>query len=278
MLDKFYTNHKVAERCVGWLGESVPITERTRFIEPSAGDGDFLRCLPSQRTRAIDLMPTGAGIERADFFAWKAPKSWDRRHTITIGNPPFGNRGRLAVDFFNKAAADSNTVAFIVPMNFRKYFIHKQLNDDFRLVSQHGLPFGSFHLPSGKPYNVNTEFQVWTRNETRRRDLRLRTPPKTWHPDFRLYQYNNTREAEKVFKNRFDFAVPCQGYQDYTRRVKNADKCERNVQWMLIAAKDSCVRKRLWNFDFGDLAHRIATVTPGFRKNDLVTAYVGGSV
>lgn len=273
-LDKFYTNHDIAAACYKLVNESVDTNDQTRFIEPSAGSGDFLAQVDRRRTRAIDIMPTAPGIEKADFLTWNGPpRCWRRQHTIIIGNPPFGKRGDMAVRFFNRACSFGDTIGFIVPVIFRKHFIHKQLNAGYKLIAQMNIPRNSYHLPNGKPYAINTDFQVWTGNQTQLPDIRHYTPPPTTHQDFTIYQYNNTEAALKVFDNEFDFAVPCQGYQDYSRREKDAEKCERNKQWMLFQSTSKPVYNRLFKFDYHKLAMTVATMTPGFRKGDVFTAY-----
>ena len=156
-------------------------------------------------------------------------------NSIVIGNPPFGKRGKLAVEFVNKALTIADTVAFIVPVIFRKYFIHKQINPSARLIKCIGLEPCSFRTFSKADYCVNTEFQVWTARQSGHKDKRLFEPPPTKHEDFKLYQYNNTEQALKVFDSDFDFAVPCPGLSglhekgDGCRQVRKAqamDACE----------------------------------------------------
>ena len=88
-----------------------------------------------------------------------------------------------------------------------------------------------------------------------------------------MWQYNNTEQARKVFDNPFDFAVPRQGYENYTRRETRRQDCELKKQWILFKSdKGTTVQKRLWNMDFETLSHN-NTITPGFGKADVVSAY-----
>ena len=74
----------------------------------------------------IDIEPRRDEFVGTDFLKWTyRPFFHKRSDTVVIGNPPFGTRGDLAVQFFNKAAKVADTIAFIVPVIFRKYFIHK---------------------------------------------------------------------------------------------------------------------------------------------------------
>ena len=273
MLDQYYTKPEAARACWETLLGALPVrADRARFIEPSAGDGAFFDLLPARRRTGLDVAPRHAGVREQDFLTWECCAG-DRSLQVVVGNPPFGNRGGLAVRFLNRAAEIADTVGFIVPVNFRKFSIHRQLPDDLRLIAVRPLPRNSFRLSSGRDYKVNTEFQVWTRAPGREPNLRQFAPAPIAHPDFLIRQYNNTPEALKVFRAPFDFAVPCQGWQDYSRRERDADRCEKNKQWMLFAAAAGQVRRRLLRIDYGALALRTGTSTPGFRKNDLVREY-----
>lgn len=218
-------------------------------------------------------MPKCDGVETQNFFKITnlpfVPKD-----TAIIGNPPFGKRGKLAITFFNHAASLADLVAFIVPVNFRKFTVHKQLTPNMRFISRLPLPRDAFRLDTGKSYSVNTEFQIWTRLASTLPDMREYKRLPIYHQDFQIWQYNNTRDALKVFQNTFDFAVPCQGWQDYSRRETDEKQCEKNKQWILLKAKDPTVLTRLMEIDYGRLAQECATAVPGFRKGDLVKAYM----
>lgn len=273
-LDQFYTPKdtvlKSVEKVSDFLFSAGILSPR--YIEPSAGCGAFLEFLPSS-TLALDLSPKGEGIETADFLTWNAPSDLVAAEAVVIGNPPFGIRGRGAVDFINRAAAIADTVAFILPNCFRKYAWQNKLDEGLTLQLSVDFPQQEFYRPGGGRAVLNTVFQIWSRYAVSK-DLRKRVREPISHPDFVLRQYNNTPEAEKHFGEPFDFAVPCQGWQDYTIRESNPDNCQRNKQWMLVEASNDHVLDRLYNLNYTDLALRTGTTVPGFRKNDLVSAYL----
>ena len=276
LLGQFYTKSEVAETCWEHFTNTLSTLNRSLddlfFVEPAAGAGAFYELLPMQRRFGIDLIPKCDDVKPQDFFKithFPSPP----RDTAVIGNPPFGKRGKLAIDFFNHAAHLADIVAFIVPVNFRKFTTHKRLDPSMRLISQLPLPRDAFHLDTGKSYSVNTEFQVWTRLVSTHQDMRQYKPLPIRHQDFQMWQYNNTREALKVFQNPFDFAVPCQGWQDYSRRETDERQCERSKQWILLKAKNPTVLSRLMEINYERLAQECATAVPGFRKGDLVKAY-----
>lgn len=306
-LDQYYTRPEVARRCVDRLNELLALTGEPAqtgelaqmgappgffFVEPSAGAGAFYDCLPAGRRLGLDICPPAerSDILCQDFLEWEpaglgkpaglgnlapppqiAPPSPDK--VVVVGNPPFGSRGRTAVAFFCAAARFAATIAFVLPVSFRKFHIHKQLPDDYRWVSSLDLPADAFELPDKSNYRVNAEFQIWSTLDAFTDDHRLRQPPAISHRDFELRQYNNTAQALKVFDQEFDFAVPCQGYQDYTRRETDSTSCEKHKQWMLFKANNPRALAVLREMDFEELAFKVATVTPGFRKNDVVAQY-----
>jgi predicted RNA methylase len=269
--DQFFTKHEIALWCYAKLVEVVPEVLGKHFIEPGAGAGAFFSLLPPQARTGVDLQPQGEGIIQADFLTWQPPvgQSEDR---VVIGNPPFGRRSQLAVAFFNRAAEMADVVAFIVPVQFQKYSVQKQLNPAFSLVGDYALVENAFETPEGKDYNVRTTFQIWTRWARERENLRILESPPIHHPDFIMYQYNNTKGALKVFDEDWDFAVPRQGFEDYTRREFDAQHCERQKQWILFKAKNLKILQRLLVLDFGALARK-NTVVYGFGKADVVKEY-----
>lgn len=277
-LDQYYTTTATAEHCyhhlLGFLKHANIL--RPHFIEPAAGDGAFFNLLPKGQRSGIDLTPNHRFVAQGDFLKWTPTsnvKKTPKHNRVVIGNPPFGKRGKLAVHFFNRASLFADTVGFILPIVFCKYCMHKQMNPNMRLVARHKIPLNAFRLPNGKSFAVNAEFQIWTRLRTRHLNLRRQSQPPITHSDFLLHQYNNTITARKVFDLPFDLAIPCQGYQDYTRREVSEKQCERNKQWMLFSAQPKII-DRLYNLNFEALAMRYTTTIPGFRKCDVVEEYM----
>lgn len=275
-LDQFYTKAEIAKACWRHFVNTLPALNRSPsdlfFVEPAAGTGAFYKRLPPKKRFGIDLIPKCADVKRQDFFKITDLPS-AQQDTAVIGNPPFGKRGKLAIAFFNHAAHLADIIAFIVPVNFRKFTTHKQLDPSMRFISKLPLPRDAFHLHTGKSYSVNTEFQIWTRLATPHPDMRQYKPLPIRHKDFQMWQYNNTPNALKVFENPFDFAVPCQGWQDYSRRETDKKQCEKSKQWILLKAKNPTVLARLMEIDYEHLAQECGTAVPGFRKGDLVKAY-----
>lgn len=267
--DQFYTNVSVSKKCFRILTKLTG--KHSNYMEPSAGSGSLYRQIYTicKEIYAYDIDPKQDYIIKRDFLKVK------QKTDCIFGNPPFGKRSLLAIKFFNHACNLSSVIAFIVPVQFRKWSVQNKLNKDMILISDTSLPPSSFLLRS-KPYSVRCCFQIWIKNTYPKlkkiTSLRLKNPPIIFHNDFKLYQYNNTKQALKVFDNVFDFAVPRQGYQDYSRRETNKDNCEKNKQWLLVKASNKKVLNRLLKINFNRLSKNNTSI-PGFGKADLINLY-----
>lgn len=161
--DQFFTPSRVAEQC--WQTfirvTGIDPNEYT-FIEPSAGDGSFLRCLPSG-TIGLDIEPRSDGIQMQDYLTWSPPES--EGPYAVFGNPPFGLRGHLALQFINHSYPFADYVAFILPQLFesdgkgspRKRVVGYNLIHSEKLTTE-------FYTPEGTNVNVNGVFQIWSKN------------------------------------------------------------------------------------------------------------------
>lgn len=99
---------------------------------------------------AYDILQEGKNIVRTNYLTtFIKPKN-----NITIGNPPFGYKGDLAIQFLNKALNESIAVAFIMPITAIKYSIQRQVNKYAKLIYQEILPIDSFELPTKHIINV----------------------------------------------------------------------------------------------------------------------------
>lgn len=167
--DQFYTKPSIALECYNkflTVAEAMDINlSKYEFIEPSAGCGWFYQHLPSHRKIGIDIDPNGKYIDeltKADYLRWEPNK---KGSYIVIGNPPFGLRGHLALQFINHSAKFADIVAFILPQLFEsdgKGVPGKRVDKKFALAYSERLPEDSFEKPDGTPIPISTVFQVWT--------------------------------------------------------------------------------------------------------------------
>lgn len=84
----------------GWL------TKETKSLEPSSGDGVFLKYIPN--LVCMDLCPKHDEATRQDFLKWKPAPG--EKYDLVIGNPPFGRNNSLATKFINHAATFCNKI------------------------------------------------------------------------------------------------------------------------------------------------------------------------
>ena len=266
----------MAEACYNFLLNLYPEVQNELFLEPSAGSGNFLPYL--QNYIALDIKPEGARILTQDFLPWKPATN----QFITIGNPPFGTRSKLAIEFFNHASKFSDIIAFIVPVSFMKWSVQKELSKDFALVDYFYLPEESF-TSDGKPYSIRTVFQVWVNKNSKyeiKEDKRLTKQPPIKHEDFEIWQYNATPEAVKTVDEDWEIATYRQGYHDYNQLFSHEDyqyikekmTGTKKQQFFFIKPLTETARNIIKSMDFNALAAR-NTATPGFGKGDFVSYY-----
>lgn len=273
-LDQFYTKDEVALKLCEIIKAKLKDKLKSYiFLEPSAGGGAFLKALnknfKNNEIIALDLDPKAQNIEQCDFFSYYT----NAQKIFTIGNPPFGKRADLAIRFFNHASIFSDYIAFIVPLQFEKWSVQKNLNKAFSLIYSQNLEPNSFVF-NGKDYALRCCFQIWTRLKTNT-DLRLKQAPATTHKDFEMWQYNNTKEARKYFdKSRYawDFAVVRQGFYDYTHFIIQEKELNPRVQYIFFKANNDRAMMNLKSLDFETLSKK-NTIVPGFGKADVVAMY-----
>lgn len=277
-LDQFYTRPETAQECFQKLDE---IAERycegkIVYIEPAAGDGAFLEPLrrAGRRFQGLDIEPHGEGIRKMDFLTVSESElEGDLDSRVFIGNPPFGKRSALAVQFLNISLTYSHVVGFILPVQFNKYLTQRRIVPEARLISNVPLPSDSF-IERGRPVSIRTAFQIWTNGiGTVEEDVRRRTAPPTSHPDFTMFIYNCTPEAMKFFDYDWDIAVRRQGWG--TLDIIGHDQRENldpRRQYMFFKARDEKILERLRMMDFTALG-ALNTSVRGFGKADVVSEY-----
>jgi hypothetical protein len=160
--DQYYTRASVAKECVDQILSLIPESSSWQWVEPSAGNGSFLKALPESILRfGMDLEPKMDGIVRGDFFTWE-PLSQMKR--IFFGNPPFGKQGSLAKSFIQHAAKKASVIAFILPRSFMKPSMSRAFPSKFHCIFQKELQKDSFEV-NGQAYDVPCVFQIWQKKE-----------------------------------------------------------------------------------------------------------------
>ena len=165
--DQFFTPIKTAEHCFNIFKTIIEKYgddyKSYRYIEPSAGSGNFLNVLPDD-TIALDIEPKGDNIILQDYLEYYPPT--DIKY-IVFGNPPFGLRGQLALKFINHSAKFADYTCFILPQLFEsdgKGVPRKRVNG-YNLIHSEKLN-SNFESPDNKVVKVQCIFQIWSKYHT----------------------------------------------------------------------------------------------------------------
>ncbi len=165
--DKFYTSPHIASHCVQQILRHLPSMEHTVWVEPSAGNGSFLRAIPPNITTiGLDIEPEQKEIMKQDYLEWSPPSS--TTSYLVVGNPPFGRQSSLAKSFIKKSATFASVIAFILPKSFTKPSMYHAFDPSFHLIHTEDLPKDSF-LVNDEPYDVPCVFQIWEKRQEPRR-------------------------------------------------------------------------------------------------------------
>jgi hypothetical protein len=277
-LDKFYTKRSTAKRLIDTAGQVLGVDmENAPTLEPSAGGGAFSTQLGN--VVAYDLYPEIKNVKQQDFLSnFTIPNASER---IAIGNPPFGKKGSLALQFLNKCGRLCRAVCFILPSTFKRWSVQSHVDPELHLVYEEDLPLDSFEF-GGKPYSLNCVFQIWTKDmDETLEDLRIQEKPAISHPDLTLWQYNGQEPSKKFLYEDWDVATYRQGYKDYSKVFTREDDFDEvkdiventTVQLMFIRFNEERAVNIFFNkMDLQKLAKKNLS-TPGFGKADFIAEY-----
>ena len=164
--DQFFTPDQVTRKCWTIFNEVTKVNpDEYTFIEPSAGDGAFLKVLP-KNTIAMDVEPRNERIARQDYLTWMPPTIQnDNKKYIVFGNPPFGLRGHVALNFINHSHKFANYVCFVLPQLFEsdgKGSPRKRVKG-YNLIYSEKVS-APFYTPENTNVDVNGVFQIWSKH------------------------------------------------------------------------------------------------------------------
>ena len=170
--DQYYTKSSVAKKCVDKIRSSLPHVDEYQWIEPSAGNGVFLKNLPNTFDKiGIDLEPKSTDIQQGNFLDW-IPTSEKKR--IFFGNPPFGRQGSLAKSFIKHSGIHAEVIAFILPRSFVKPSMSRAFPMKFHCIHSEELEKNAFEVNKVE-YDVPCVFQIWQKKAA---DRQLEPPVK----------------------------------------------------------------------------------------------------
>jgi hypothetical protein len=162
--DQFFTPTSLVDKCWATFLEKTKVNPKDyKFIEPSAGDGSFLKALP-KNSIAFDVEPRHPSVKKQDYLTWCPPNKNESKY-IVFGNPPFGLRGHVALHFINHSAPFADYVCFILPQLFEsdgKGSPRKRVKG-YNLI--HSEKVGAlFYTPERADVTVNGVFQIWSKH------------------------------------------------------------------------------------------------------------------
>jgi len=166
--DQFFTPVTTAKHCYDIFCDVIKqFNENEReftYIEPSAGDGNFLKVLPAENTIAMDIEQRDAAVIVQDYLDWKPTHP---ARYVVFGNPPFGLRGHLALKFINHSYEFAEYVCFILPQLFESdgKGVPRKRVKGYHLLYSTKLE-STFYEPTNNELKINTIFQIWSRNHT----------------------------------------------------------------------------------------------------------------
>lgn len=238
-LDQFFTRPEIAQQC--WdsflkIMKSLGANEiNYKFIEPSAGIGAFYNLLPKDRRVGIDVEQFNPNYIRSDFLSWSPKKNG--YNYACIGNPPFGYRAWLALEFINHAAKFSDFVGFILPMAFQSRG-KSNVQDRVRglhLIHSSPLPPNSFIDADGKPVKVNALWQIWSKKEGA-----INEKPKSCNKFIDLFTVDMRKErlCGQARLHEADFFLQRTFYSNPPSLVKSFDEVKYVCGYGIVIKKD----------------------------------------
>ncbi len=233
--EQFYTPKELAQNLSSKVAQVIGgLTNRT-VIEPAGGTGSFVRAakeLGAKKVLSFDIEPKADGVILADFLTSEIKGVTD---AVTISNPPFGRNNSLSIPFFNKAAKNSEYIAFIVPRSWRKWSVINRLDRNFHLIHDEDLAIDYVDETGEMLWQkarLNTCFQIWQRRDTPRELFKVK--------DFGLITKVSPQEA--------DVALTVFGYS--CGKVRTEFDRIPNSTVMFLKLNDSRVLAALNRVDF----------------------------
>ena len=186
-------------------------------------------------------------ISVREFFSTKG-----MRFSVVIGNPPYGNAGKLAVRFLNKSMELSDCVHMVLPRSIRKPSALNRINLDFHCVSDVDVDDSAFSA------TIDAVVQRWERGETKRE---------------KIFTYTKHKDFDFVTPEEADCMIGRVG-NGPTGRVKTEDFLGYKKDHYYLKVKEDKVLQNLINIQ--DDLRLIASQSNGMMslsKHELILTY-----
>jgi hypothetical protein len=169
--DQFYTHISTAKICYEIFRNELQKQGENEndyiYIEPSSGEGSFLEVLPPS-TISMDIEPKHPNSIEQDYLEWFPSIIDPPQKYVVFGNPPFGLRGHMALQFINHSYDFADYVGFILPQLFESdgKGVPRKRVKGFHLLYSTKLENTHFYEPNKKEVKINTIFQIWAKHHT----------------------------------------------------------------------------------------------------------------
>ena len=233
-IDKYYTNNDIADKCIKILLETNIININSYIIEPSAGNGSFVKVFEKMNYNitSYDIQPEYKNIIKADFLTTKLEMNKDIHF---IGNPPFGRQSSLAKKFIKKCCIHGNSISFILPKSFKKDSMIRCFNMYFHKIKEIDLEPKSFSI-NEKAIDVPCVFQIWQKKDIKR------LKPKKYNP----IKFNYTKDI-----NEADYALRRVGINAGNIFSDNLDEKSKQSHNFIIL--DKSIDKILFEKEYSNI-------------------------
>ena len=176
----------------------------------------------------------------------------DMKFSVIIGNPPYGNAGKLAVKFLNKSMELSDDVRMVLPRSIRKPSASNRINLDFHCVNDVDVDDSAFAK------TIDAVVQNWERKSYKREKIEV---------------FNKHKDFEFVAPEVADCMIGRVG-NGPTGRVKTEDFLGYKRDHYFLKVKSQTVLDNLITIQ--DELRLIASQSNGMMslsKHELVTTY-----
>lgn len=276
--DQYFTDPKIAKKLVELFDKKVGFDKFKIIVEPSAGNGSFLKNIygirkkrtqtphnprnsrNTQKIIGLDIKPLSKNIKKQNFLKWNFPhKNIPRDKVLCIGNPPFGRQSSLAKHFIKKCAEFSDNVAFILPISFNTQAFKKSLPLGFHKQWSKKLSTNIFIDPQGNPFSqpLKTMFVYYKKDGKQSRCQSSPIPNDLWkfmkktdasersQSDFRIIRASGTPGRAISIKSP-NFVIKGKTFNDYYIKILTPIKRYRRL---IISDVNDHQQYNKWKFN-----------------------------
>ncbi len=278
--DQFFTPVDTAQKCfdifcdeLKQLGESA---DDFTYIEPSAGDGNFVTVLPKDRVIAMDIEPKNESVFTQDYLEWK-PDDINTKRYVVFGNPPFGLRGHMALKFINHSYEFAEYVCFILPQLFESdgKGVPRKRVKGYNLIYSQKIDT-KFYEPNKNQLKINTIFQVWSKHHTNDKyDIKDFT-----NENMKIYSMSDggtvasTRNKDMIGKCDVYIPSTCFGKENMKCYDSFEDLPGRKGYGVVFNSEKNEMKEKMRNIDWGKVAFLSTNSAYNLRSSQIYSLFV----